>query len=379
MSRTVVLSLLLAFSLRAQCGTEEERVIHVREQLVPSMSTSQLEFMRRYLELGTRSCPTSGDLWYYRSLLETKVGTANMAKYALSKAESYGSDSLRRGIDPFKTNDRLIHVDRALPRGLHEKWALVIGVQQFQDPNIPTLHFTAKDARDFAGSLTDPQSGRFKKENVKLLVDGQATVRGIREGIGWLRERVKPDDLVVIYVSTHGSPKTMDSLGVSYIIANDTELSPPEKLYSSSYQMVDFVEDLNRDIPAKRLAVFIDTCHSGAAIRQAQTAADAAPDSVAGFSGAFRAFELGPGRAILTASRAEEESWESARIENGYFTHFLIEAMKRKDGMSTVKEIADYVREHVRTAVETDLHHTQTPVFGASDQGDSIVLGAPVS
>ena len=166
---------------------------------------------------------------------------------------------------------------------------------------------------------------------------------------------------------------------MSYIIANDTELSPPEKLYSSSYQMVDFVEDLNRDIPAKRLAVFIDTCHSGAAIRQAQTVENESPDSAAGFSGAFRSFQLGPGRAVLTASRAEEESWESARIENGYFTHFLIEAMRRKDGLSTLKELAEYVREHVKTAVDHDLHHTQTPVFGSSDQGDAIVVGAPVS
>ncbi len=370
---------MLAGSAWAQCGTEEERVIHVREQLAPNLPAAQLELMRRYLELGTRSCPTSGDLWYYRSLLEGKVGTANMARYALGKAQTYGSESLRRGVDPFQTNDRLMRADASLPRGLHEKWALVIGVQQFRDPNIPTLHFTAKDAHDFAAGLTDPQTGRFKKSNVRVLVDSEATVRGIREGIGWLRQNVKPDDLVVIYVSTHGSPKTMDALGVSYIIANDTEISPPEKLYSSAYQMVDFVEDLNRDVPAKRLAVFIDTCHSGAAIRQAQTAEGASADSVAGFSGAFRSFELGPGRAVLTASRAEEESWESPRIENGYFTHFLIEAMRRKDGMSTVKEIADYVREHVTTAVQNDLHHVQTPVFGASPQGDTIVLGAPAS
>ena len=213
MRRFALLFCVLASAAWAQCGTEEERVIHVREQLVPTLPTSQLEMLRRYLELGTRSCPTSGDLWYYRSLLEQKVGTANMAKYALTKAQAYGSDSLKRAVDPFKTNDRLVHVDRTIPRAVHDKWALVIGVQQFQDPSIPTLHFTAKDAHDFAASLTDPQFGRFRTENVRVLVDGKATVRGIREGIGWLREHVKPEDLVVIYVSTHGSPKTMDSPG----------------------------------------------------------------------------------------------------------------------------------------------------------------------
>jgi hypothetical protein len=362
----------------AQCGTEEERIIHVRERLVPTLPAAQLETLRRYLELGTRSCPTSGDLWYYRALLEQKTGTANMVKYALAQAQNFGSDALRRGVNPFQTNERVMRADRTAPGALHDKWALVIGVQEFQDAAIPTLHFTAKDAHDFAASLTDPQSGRFKSANVKVLVDRQATVRGIREGIGWLRERVKPDDLVVIYISTHGSAKTMDSHGVSYIIANDTEVESPEKLYSSAYQMVDFVEDLNRDIPAKRLAVFLDTCHSGAAIHQAETVEAESPDRPEGFSGALRAFELGAGRAILTASRADEESWESARIQNGYFTHFLVEALRENGGMSTVKQIAEYVRSHVKSAVENDLHHEQIPVFGASERGDRIVLGAPV-
>ena len=375
----VVLGCVFVCAAFGQCGTEEERIIHVREKLVPSLPAAQVETLRRYLELGTRSCPTSGDLWYYRSLLEQKTGTANMAKYALAQAQNYGSEALKRGTDPFKTNERVMRADRTPPRTLHDKWALVVGVQEFQDAAIPALHYTAKDAHDFAASLTDPQAGRFKAANVKVLTDRQATVRGIREGIGWLRERVKPDDLVVIYISTHGSAKTMDSQGVSYIIANDTEVESPEKLYASAYQMVDFVEDVNRDIPAKRVAVFMDTCFSGAAIRKAETVESESPDRPAGFSGAFRAFELGAGRAVLTASRADEESWESGRIQNGYFTHFLIEAMREKGGMSTVGELAEYVRARVKAAVESDLHHSQTPVFGASENGAGIVLGSPVS
>ena len=99
MRRIAFLCCALASSALAQCGTEEERVIRVREKLVPTLPAAQLETLRRYLELGTRSCPTSGDLWYYRSLLEQKTGTANMAKYALTQAQNYGSESLRRGID----------------------------------------------------------------------------------------------------------------------------------------------------------------------------------------------------------------------------------------------------------------------------------------
>jgi hypothetical protein len=283
-----VVAALAAVPALAQCDTEEERILQVREKLVPGLSGAELDKLRHYLELGTRSCATSGDLWYYRSLLERKAGTAQMAAYSLKQALENHSEALKRGIDPFQAADRLVRADRTLPRAVREKWALVVGVQEFQDDKIPGLRYPAKDARDVAAALTDSQIGRFKKENVRVVVNGDATVRGIREGIGWLRERVKPEDLVVIFVSTHGSAKTLDSLGVSYIIANDTELAPPAKLYASSYQMVDFVDDLNRDVPAKRLAVFIDTCHSGDALRRAQTVDGESPDSAAGFSGAFR-------------------------------------------------------------------------------------------
>ena len=71
---------LFAAAAWAQCGTEEERIVQVRERLTPNLPNSELEFLRKYLELGTRSCPTSGDLWYYRWLLEKKVGTPNMRR-----------------------------------------------------------------------------------------------------------------------------------------------------------------------------------------------------------------------------------------------------------------------------------------------------------
>ncbi|MFN8555483.1 MAG: hypothetical protein U0103_28795, partial [Candidatus Obscuribacterales bacterium] len=39
---------------------------------------------------------------------------------------------------------------------VQDKWAVVIGLQEFADPSIPRLHFSAKDARDFYDYLVDP-------------------------------------------------------------------------------------------------------------------------------------------------------------------------------------------------------------------------------
>jgi uncharacterized caspase-like protein len=177
--------------------------------------------------------------------------------------------------------------------------------------------------------LPTPKRGRFQAAQVRHLVNEQATLRSIREGLGWLRVNVQPEDMVVIYFASHGSPRSADPNGVSYIIANDTEVTPAEKLYATSLQMIDLVQNINREIRARRVVLILDTCFSG----DAQTAAKrgvalwdteppAGTSAAATFSAALQNLKVGLGRAVITASRADESSWESPDLMNGYFTRF---------------------------------------------------------
>src|SRR3990167_6667139 len=86
-----------------------------------------------------------------------------------------------------------------------DKWALIIGISKFKDPTI-NLKYPAKDARDLYNFLVS--EGNFAPDHVKLLLNEQATRGKILSELGdkWLPRVANPNDLVLIYISSHGSP-----------------------------------------------------------------------------------------------------------------------------------------------------------------------------
>lgn len=103
-------------------------------------------------------------------------------------------------------------------RPIKDKWALVVGISKFQKPSL-NLKFPDKDAQDFAKFLVEKCN--FAPDHVKMLTNEQATRAAILNNLGdkWLPRVVRPDDLVVLYFSTHGSPATLDAVGVNYLMA----------------------------------------------------------------------------------------------------------------------------------------------------------------
>ena len=77
---------------------------------------------------------------------------------------------------------------------------MVIGINEYSDPKIPNLRFARADAEAVYAVFTDPAVGRFRPENVTLLVDSQATERNIRSALGTnLPRRAGKDATVLIY------------------------------------------------------------------------------------------------------------------------------------------------------------------------------------
>ena len=90
-------------------------------------------------------------------------------------------------------------------RPVLDKWALVVGISKFKDDKI-NLKYAAKDAKDFARFLITNQN--FSEDHVLLLTDEKATRANVLGALGsqWLPRLANPNDLVVLYFSSHGSP-----------------------------------------------------------------------------------------------------------------------------------------------------------------------------
>ena len=142
----------------------------------------------------------------------------------------------------------------AAPGPIRNRWALVVGVGRFRY-GIRTLEFAGRDAMSFYQFLVDPRRGRFSPQNVQVLVDENATRANIAQALDQLRRVAGEDDLVTVYMSSHGSPP--DKKGAVNIVTYDTETKPRERVWHTSVteeMLREFVEGLR----ARRLVMVLD-------------------------------------------------------------------------------------------------------------------------
>ena len=266
-------------------------------------------------------------------------------------------------------NDNAVNNNSVNNNPVKDKWAVVVGVSQFKDKSI-NLKYPAKDAIDFSRFLTT--EGHFAPDHVKVLVNEQATREQILDVIGdkWLPRLAHPDDLVVIFISTHGSPSNMDIGGVNYLIAYDTD---KERLYSTGLAMQDLCRIIKDRVHSDRTLLVLDACHSGAT----------SPDG----KGIVRKSNVdageiaqGTGQMVICSSAPDQVSWESKQSANSVFTRRLIESFKSKGDKTSVTDAFNYLKEQVEDEVLRDRGQMQTPVLKTRWQGDGLLLSAkPVS
>ena len=352
-----------------RCGIGKDYMVQALEQ-IKAGDHSEVEDGLQLLKHANEQCMSLGDAWYYRSLFERKLGHAPQADYAEKKARFFSSEAMDAHADPFTL------AAPAMPPGqnlaaVHDKWALVIGINKFQDARVPRLKYPSKDARDFAATLRDPTYGRFPPDHVHLITDDQASTRKIKEELNWLARSAGPDDLVVVYLSSHGSPRERDTAGVNYVITNDTDLTDPDSLFATALPMVELADVVRTRIQARRTAIFLDTCHSGA-IASSQ-AGNVATSQVS--SSTLDRLTQGVGRIIVASSEAKQKSYESDKVQNGYFTYNLVRALKQDNGATSVDRIFEFVRDQVSKQVLSDWKAHQTAVLSRSNETAAVVIG----
>lgn len=241
-----------------------------------------------------------------------------------------------------------------------QRWAVVIGVSDYMDPSIPDLEYADDDARAFRDFLLSEKAGLggFKQENVRFLVDEQATMRNIRSALLTFLKRPTDEDVVVIYLAGHGmpDPERPDNL---YLLAHDTEL---EDIAATGIPM-EVVNEAIAKTYARNKVLLADACHSagvgasGARAVNVNQINDAFLDALNSSTGGFVAF---------TASEMNQRSEEGEQWCGGHgaFTCRLLEGLNGAadedgDRIITLGEIMEYTRDRVRR----DTRNAQIPTI----------------
>ncbi|MBK9017605.1 MAG: caspase family protein, partial [Saprospiraceae bacterium] len=82
--------------------------------------------------------------------------------------------------------------------------AVVIGISDYQDEQIPDLRFADRDAEAFAQWLRSPAGGSLPDAQVKVLTNKNATTGKMIAALDGLIVASKPGDEAIIYFSGHG-------------------------------------------------------------------------------------------------------------------------------------------------------------------------------
>jgi uncharacterized caspase-like protein len=266
--------------------------------------------------------------------------------------------------------------------------ALLVGLGEFADSAFTSLAYAHNDVEAMRKWLLSPKGGGFAASDVHVLLDAQATRAAIMREAESLAAQAGPDDLVLLYFSTHGFFTPDQVVG---IVCYDTRATG--RVDASGSPIVFRSQSLTRDdlylylhrLPARRQAVIVDVCHGG------QLAGDALPAQAAGPTARVAAEDTSdqpkaadPGTApdnadlvtlVLASCLGSERSWESQELNASIFTHYIIEGLKEKDG--DLVAAFGLAQEETERQSRCEKGFCQTPYLVRQPPGRGLSLAPP--
>jgi hypothetical protein len=216
-------------------------------------------------------------------------------------------------------------------------YVLAVGVGDYQGRGISKLRHAASDAPLIAKAFQEHSKSVFNTIEVKVLMDKQATKKGIQEGMDWLKSKMTPQDVGIVSFSGHG---TRDPFGNFYLCPVD--MSPTDD--TSGLSGDEFKKRLE-NMPGRLIAI-LDACHAGTVAEKEKPLAQ--PDNLVRDLTAEDS-----GVIVMCASAGREFSIEDDRTKAGYYTFGLVEGLAGHadidgDGYVYVHELDIYATARAR-------------------------------
>jgi len=228
------------------------------------------------------------------------------------------------------------------------KRALIIANGRFKDKRISPLASPVSDGKRLQALLQRADVGDYQ---VKLCADGDTPE--VKIAVERFFDSAEHDDLLVLLISGHGKK---DKRGNLYFLTSDTDL---DALSATAVEARFFTDRMNESAASKQI-VFVDTCYSGAFVKDAtfkSVEVDVRADDMLRDSSLADDAE---GKAIIMASAghqlAQEKGKTGSEPVQSLFTKHLIEGIEsgEADPDGTGRITLDNLYNHCRRGLKRD-------------------------
>ncbi len=228
-------------------------------------------------------------------------------------------------------------------------YALVVGISEYQDPDIPSLQYAHRDAEEMAVFLRTGSDWTVPDDQLVLLTNAEATLGNFLSELERLRAQCQPRDRLLIYFSGHGDIERVEQeQSEGYLLFHDA--SARAYAVSGACKVSTLNTLIQKLVLEGEVEVLLisDACRSGKLAGgkyQGPSATTAALAQL--FQNTIKILSSQP-----TQFSLEGPQWGSGR---GVFSYYLIKGLAGeadRDNSRYVQlwELEDYVRDSVMAA-----------------------------
>ena len=227
---------------------------------------------------------------------------------------------------------------------LAKLWLVLVGVNRYQDENLPSLQYSALDCQGLGEALKEATQS-FRAREVIIHNDftaRQPTLTTFRQSLGQVVANARSEDTILLYFSGHGvlEPQTQQ---VFLCLADTVK----EQLSSTGLAIAELLGFLS-DCRATQQLVWLDACHSGGMTLRGslskckpQSLVNPTPELVKVLR--KKAAQSQGFYALLSCDHTQQ-SWEFPELGHGVFTYYLMRGLRGEaaDAQGTIEADALY-------------------------------------
>ncbi len=238
-----------------------------------------------------------------------------------------------------------------------KRFALVIGVDEYQDKQITKLEGAANDAKTLADTLI--QYSGFPADQVFIYTADQPLERRPTRGnilsrLSNMRSLIPKDGLLLVSFSGHG----MEREGKGYLLPADAQVNGDLALLEQTAINADVIKSWIRDMGLAQVILILDACRDNPSASRGVTSKPLTETYAHRFNFDLRNREVSA-FATLYATEVGQVAYEYKERKLGYFTWALVEGLKGgaadENGEVTLAKLVKYIQEAVPKRMRFEL------------------------